>query len=132
MADQEEHFPVEGIARSESGKSAGLYWINFSNIEVHGVRGTPEYMKAMALKGRTIAKIIETEFRLGTRHFNKALQQLKTPDEVFRSYAVEKGVFVEIKDRARREKFEAMAKQYGMETIRDGADPSRTGSHREN
>lgn len=130
MAD--EHFPVEGIARSESGPSAGLYWMNFKNIEVHGIRGTEAYMRAMALKGRTIAKIIQTEFRIGTRHFNKALKELRSPDEVLRSYAQEDGFWVEIKDPARREKFEAMAKQYGMEIIRGGDDPSRTGSHRAN
>lgn len=136
MADdqQQEFFPVEGVARSDTGKSAGLYWWHFKNLEVHGTRGDADWWKAMAIKGKTIAKIVETELRIGTRHFNKSRRQLKTLDEILRSYQFERGFFIEIKgtDKARREKFEAMEKEYGMEIIRDGSDPSRTGLYRGN
>lgn len=110
---------IDGFQIAEKGPAAGLLWVDFSNIVVHGKKGTPEYEHAMKSKGALIAKVLSTELSLGTRHFNRALQPLKTIAEILRSYALEYGFYVELKGNPRK-KMEHLEKSYGIRKVDDG------------
>ena len=119
--------PVEGFAVQESGPLSGLVWVNFKNIQIHGDRGTHAWLNGCAQKAQLVQKVITTELRMDTRHFNKAGVRLKRIEDILRSYQKELGFYVELKG-ARRNKLEALQSKYGLEVIRDGQDPSRVGS----
>lgn len=112
---------IEGFSLRYDGPQSGLTWVTFSNIVVTGKKGTPEYEKGMRSKAKLIDKVIGTELRLGTRHFNKAGKQLKSLRDILFSYANERGVYAEIKA-DRRWKLEGLAKNEGIRT--DGHESS--------
>jgi hypothetical protein len=107
---------IEGFKLAEKGPAAGLLWVNFSNIVVHGKPGTPEYAKAMESKARLVLKVLATEFKLGTRHFSFDLKPLKTIQEALRSYEKERGFYVELRGNPRK-KMEALDSAYGIDRL---------------
>lgn len=105
---------IEGFKIAERGPASGLLWVDFSNIVIHGTKGTPEYVKALQSKGILIAKVLTTELKLGTRHFNRNLKPLKNIPEILRSYEIEHGFYVELKGGSRR-KMEDLDSKYGID-----------------
>jgi len=109
---------IEGFALQDKGKQAGLLWVSFKNIDVHGSKGTPGWIKGMALKGALIAKVIQTELRIGTKHYDKAGTRLNTFDEVIRAYQRDFGYFIDVpSDKAWKEKFDGLVSKYGIEKL---------------
>ena len=109
---------IVGFKLVETGKLAGCLEIDFSYIQIHGRRGTPEYLNAMKLKAKMVLKTLDTEFRAGTKHYNSKGNLLKTIKQVLDSYAIERKVYLEFFG-SRREKFELLMKKYGVEKAKD-------------
>lgn len=101
---------IEGFDLQEKGPTAGLLWVTFSNIQIHGQRGTPAYVRGLQQKAQLIDRFLVTELRLGTKHYNRKGDQLKTHRDILRSYALERGFFVDF-PKDRRWKMEALLKE---------------------
>jgi len=109
---------IENFKIQETGPCAGMLWVTFSGIQIHGTKGTPEYIAALRSKAKLVDKVLLEEFRQGTRHFNSMGNLIKTPVLALRSYMEEGGYFIEIpKDRLW--KFEAFFKAFGVEKADD-------------
>jgi hypothetical protein len=100
---------LPGFTRQKSGPQAGLYWTDFSQIEIHGhPPGTPEYEHADRQKRDIIRKFVETELRLDTKHFNSKGDRLRKVEAVLKCFVEEGGFFIEI-PKDRQWKFDAYA-----------------------
>lgn len=117
--------PLEGFALRYNGPQSGLLWVNFANIIVTGKRGTPEYLKGLQSKARLVDKVLGSELRLGTRHFNKAGKELRSIKDILHSYAIEGGFYVDYQN-DRRWKLEGLAKHEGIAT--DGHESHQGGA----
>lgn len=110
---------IAGFSLIKEGPAAGLVWIDFKFVEVHGDRGTPEYQLGMQQKAAFAQKCIVGSLAAGIRHFNLKLQELTTLPEVLRSYMMEGGFAVDmLKDKNVREKFEGIVKKAGVDEAR--------------
>ena len=111
---------LEGFKLQGKGPAAGLLWVDFKNYQIHGSKTTPAYQHALAQKARFIDKVLATEFRIGTKHYDKAGNLLKSPMEVLRSYVQERGFFVEY-PHDRQWKLDHMQKTYGISEVNNDA-----------
>ena len=110
---------LTGFSIIKNGPAAGLVWVDFKAIQIHGQKGTPEYVYALQQKAALVDKFIKGELSRGTKHYNLHMKELKTPAEILSSYAREGGFAVDIlKDKNVREKFDLLAKEYGVDEAR--------------
>lgn len=103
---------IEGFDLQEKGPQSGLLWVTFSNIQIHGQRGTPAYMRGLQQKAQLIDRFLLTELRLGTKHYNKKGDLLKNHRDILRSYARERGFYIDLPV-DRRWKMEGLLKEGG-------------------
>lgn len=109
---------IEGFDLKKDGPQSGLLWVTFSNIQIHGQRGTPAYMRGLQQKAKFIDRVILTELKQGTKHYNRKGDQLKTHVNILRSYMREKGFFIDL-PKDRRWKMEALMKE-GETFLKEG------------
>lgn len=105
--------PIEGFEIQANGPQSGLLWVTFSNIIVHGKRGTPEYAQAMASKAQLVDRVIMTELRHGTKHYSKDGKILKTALAILLSYRQFGGYFVALPPN-RQWKLDGLVKNEGI------------------
>jgi hypothetical protein len=110
---------LAGFSIIKEGPAAGLLWVDFKVIEVHGDRNSPEYQIGLRQKAQQVERFIIGSLRAGIRHFNLQMKELMTPLDILMSYARQGGFAVDmLKDKNIREKFELLVKQTGIDEAR--------------
>ena len=121
---------IDGFSIREKGPQTGLLWVTFANIVIAGEKGTPEYVEGCRRKAAIVEKVVRTELKLGTRHYDSNGRLLQTFEEILQSYARERGVYIDF-PADRRWKLDELAKLYGIEKGgHDTSAPDRTGQDR--
>jgi len=121
---------IDGFSLREKGPQAGLLWVTFANIVITGEKETPEYIEGCKRKAAIVEKVVRTELKLGTRHYDSSGQLLQTFEEILHSYARERGVYIDF-PAERRWKLDELSKLYGIEkgghdaSAQDRADQDR-------
>lgn len=100
---------IPGFTLHTSGPNVGLVEVNFKNIEIHGVRSSPEFVEGQRKKAIHVDRTIKSELTRGTKHYDHERKPLKTYQAIMEHYMRTGSVFMEPRKEF-REKLEAIFK----------------------
>lgn len=105
--------PIEGFELQANGPQSGLFWVTFSQYNLDGKRGTPAYVDSCVKKAAFVDRVILTELRLGTKHYDSKGKLLKTHAAILHSYRLHGGYFADLSNRPKW-KMDAYIKNEGI------------------